>query len=84
MMRYTLIKIGKKYLEVKEEMICPPSPNRVHPASCLRHSAQIQPNSLTSDTLGTLSEMPAVALEKFLNMNTYTSIQVNKREIDDQ
>ena len=28
-----------------------------------------------------LSEMPAVALEKFLNMNTYTSIQVNKRAI---
>ena len=31
-------------------------------ASCLRHSAQIQPYGWTSDTLVTLSEMLAVAL----------------------
>jgi len=37
-----------------------------------------------SSDIPKLSEMPAVALEKFLNMNIYLSIQVNKREIDDQ
>jgi len=37
-----------------------------------------------SHTRKSLSEMPAVALEKFLNMNIYLSIQVNKREIDGQ
>ena len=31
------------------------SHNRVYLATCLRHSAQIQPNGWTSDTLKTLS-----------------------------
>jgi len=33
----------------------PTAYNRAYLTSCLRHSAQIQPNGWTSDTLGTLS-----------------------------
>ena len=33
------------------------SPNRAYLASCLRHSAQIQPYGWTSDTLGTLGDI---------------------------
>ena len=36
------------------------SPNRAYLALCLRHFVQI-PFWETSDTLGTLSEMPAIA-----------------------
>ena len=35
----------------------------------LRHFAQIQPYSLTSDTLRTLSEMPKPALKEVENEN---------------
>ena len=40
------------------------SPNRAYLASCLRYSAQIQPNGWTSDTLRTLYDIPSLRYGK--------------------